>query len=244
MYWWCKPDNQWFQFNLFLAFDCLSNFCFSFETKLRVPPAGSFPWSLLWVGGCALPSLYSLLSLHWSLCWVTVHLFYWTQRFLRAKSMFLEHGRYTRNTNRLMFNEAPTQGKLGIHLQRFQEIISQPLHYIFRDREITPNWGIFFHIKILVIVNIFLFILNTNPCPCSCYFLGLYRTLVSLLFHNWTFKYLRRDITFLMSGLNSIYASWDIILSPFIYLLLASAYKKFVYFLPKAWSWILKVVYV
>lgn len=93
-------------------------------------------------------------------------------------------------------------------------------------------------------VNVFLFIWSPNSSPCTCYFLGLYRTLASLLFDNLTFKYSRRDITFLMSGLNPIYSLRDIVLNPFTYSLLAPVQKKFFYFLPKAWSWILEVVYM
>lgn len=87
-----------------------------FEIKCRAPPSGRFPWFLLWGRDCAPLILYSLLSLHWSLCWVRVGLFYWTQNFLRARIMCLEHGGYIRNTNRLMFNGPPTQGKAGTHL--------------------------------------------------------------------------------------------------------------------------------
>lgn len=97
-----------------------------FETKLRSPPAGSIPWFLCWVRGCA-PQSCAPFYPYIPHCWVIVCLLHWTQRSWRTRVMCLEHGVYTTNTNSLMFNKPPTEGKTRTHQQPSQEIISQTL---------------------------------------------------------------------------------------------------------------------
>lgn len=85
--------------------------------------------------------------------------------------MGLEHARYTMNTNRLMCNELPTQGKAGSHLQHSQEIISQAKPQHLQGWSFTPNEGSPFHIKTIVVLRL---PLHSEPKHVSLYLL-LYR---------------------------------------------------------------------
>lgn len=102
---------------------------------------------------------------HCSQSWVTVCLLPWTQRSLRARIMHPEHGRCTLHTNKLMLISLPVKVK-----QLSWEIISQPLIQHLQGQELTPNWGIPYHIKSTVMVKIFFFILSPKNLPVASTF--------------------------------------------------------------------------